>query len=61
MKRHDSFNTISEETELETFKIKHTNYNEVRKIMLGTKNDCWTGDDGMPICYIKPVADQWLI
>ena len=41
----DSFNTISEETELETFKIKHTNYNGVRKIILGIKKDCSTGDD----------------
>ena len=54
----DSFNTISEETELETFKIKHTNYNEVRKIILGIKNDCSTGDDGIPIRYIKPVVDD---
>ena len=52
----DFFNTISEETGLETFKIKHTNYNEVRKIILGIKNDCSTGDDG--ICYIKPVVDD---
>ena len=52
------FNTISEETELETFKIKHTNYNEVRKIILGIKNDCSTGDDGIPIRYIKPVVDD---
>ena len=53
----DSFNTISEETELETFKIKHTNYNEVRKIILGIKN-CSTGDDSISIRYIKPVVDD---
>ena len=52
----DFFNTISEETELETFKIKHINYNEVRKIILGIKNDCSTGDDGIRIRYIKPVV-----
>ena len=52
------FNTISEETELETFKIKHTNYNEVRKIILGIKNDCSTDDDGIPIRYMKPVVDD---
>ena len=33
----DFFNTISEETGLETFKTKHTNYNVVRKIILGIK------------------------
>ena len=54
----DFFNTISEKTEQEAFKIKHTNYNEVRKIILGIKNDCSTGDDGIPICYIKPVVDD---
>ena len=52
------FNITSEKTELETFKIKHTNYNEVRKIILGIKNDCSTGDDGIPIRYIKPVVDD---
>ena len=51
-------NTISEETELETFKIKHTNYNEVRNIILGIKDDCSTGDDGIPIRYIEPVVDH---
>ena len=53
----DFFNTISEKTELKTFKIKHTNCNEVRKIIHGTKNDCSTGDDGIPIRYAKPVVD----
>ena len=52
------FNTISEETELETFNITHTNNNEVRKIILGVKSDCATGDDGIPIRYIKPVVDD---
>ena len=45
----DFFHIISEETELGTFKIKHTNYNEVRKIILGIKSECSTGDDGIPI------------
>ena len=52
------FNTISEVTELETFKIKHTNYNEVRKIILGIKNHCSTGDDSISIRYIKSVVDD---
>ena len=54
----DFLNTISEETGLETFKIKHTNDIEVRKIILEIKNDCSTGDDGIPIRYIKPVVDD---
>ena len=54
----DFFNTISEGIELETFKIKHTKYNEVRKIILGIKNDCSPSDDGIPIRYIKPVVDD---
>ena len=54
----DFFNTISTETELETFKIKHTNYNEVRKIILGIKNDCSTSDEGIPIRYIKLIVDD---
>ena len=54
----DFLNTVSEETELETFKIKHTNYNEVRKIILVIKNDCSTGGDGIPIRNIKPVVDE---
>ena len=53
----DFFNTISEKNELKTFKIKHTNRNEVRKIIHGTKNDCSTGDGGIPIRYAKPVVD----
>ena len=54
----DFLNTISEENELETFKIKHTNYNEVRKIILGIKNDCSTSDEGIPIRYIKLIVDD---
>ena len=46
------------ETELETFRTKHTNYDEVRKIILGIKSDCSTGDDGIPISYIKAVVND---
>ena len=52
----DFFNTISEETELKTFKIKHTHCNDVRKIIHGTKNNCSMGDDGIPIRYTKLVV-----
>ena len=48
----DFLNTISEETGPETFKIKHT------KIILGIKNDCSTGDNDIPIRYIKPMVDD---
>ena len=47
-----------EKKELETSKIKHTNSNEVTKIILGIKNDSSTGEDGIPIRYIKPIADD---
>ena len=53
----DFFKTISEETELESFKIKHINYNGVRKIILKIKNDCSMHDDSIPIHYIKPVVN----
>ena len=39
----NSFKNISDDVTPDTFKIKHTNYNEVRKILLGIKNDCSTG------------------
>ena len=42
----------------DTFKINHTNYDEIRKILLRIKNDCSTGHDGIPIRYLKPVADD---
>ena len=53
-----TFLILSQKTEQETFKIKHTNYNEVRKIILGIKNDCSTDDGGIPIRYMKPVVDD---
>ena len=43
------FQNISDDVIADTFKIKHTNYDEVRKIPLGIKNDCFTGHDGIPI------------
>ena len=33
--------------------IKHTNYDEVRKILFGIKNECSTGHDGIPILYLN--------
>ena len=52
------FQNISGDANPDTFKINQTNYDEVRKILLGTKRDCSTGHDGIPIRYLKPVVDD---
>lgn len=39
------------------FKINHTTYEEINKIINGLKNDCSSGFDDIPIRYIKPVAE----
>ena len=36
------FQNISDDEKVDTFKIKHTNYNEVQKILLKIRNDCST-------------------
>ena len=43
------FQNISDDVNPDIFKIKHTNYDEIRKILLGIKNDCATGHDGIPV------------
>ena len=61
----DFFQNISDDENPDTFKINHTNYNVVRKILFGTKNDCSTGHDDIPIRYLKPVVmtslQHWFI
>ena len=52
------FQNISDDVNADTFKIKHTNYDEVRKILLGIKYHCSTGHDGIPVRYLKPVVDD---
>ena len=37
------FQNISDDVNADTFKIKHTNYDEVRKILLGIKNKLFYG------------------
>ena len=54
----NSFKISQDDVNVDTFKIKHTNYDEVRKILLEIKNDCSTGQDGIPIQYLKPVVDD---
>ena len=49
---------MSDDVNADTFKTKHTNYVEVRKILLGIKNNCSTGHDDIPIRYLKPVLDD---
>ena len=43
------FQSISDDVNSDTFKIKHTNYHEVQKILLGIKDDCSTSHDSIPI------------
>ena len=52
------FQNISGDINADTFKIKHTSYNEVRKILLAIKNGSSTGHDGIPVRYLKPVVDD---
>ena len=52
------FQNILDDVNPDMFKINHTNYDEVRKILPGIKNDCSTGHDDIPIRYSKPVADD---
>ena len=52
------FQNISDYVNTDTFRIKYTNYAEVRKILLGIKNDCSTDHDDIPIPYLKPVVDD---
>ena len=40
------------------FKIQHTNYDQIKKIILGLKNDCSSGYDNIPVRFIKPVPDH---
>ena len=47
---------ISDDVKADTFKMKRTNYDEVRKILLGIKSDCSTGHDGIPLPYLKSVV-----
>ena len=52
------FQNISDDVNSDSFKINDTNYNEVRKILLGIKCDCSTGCDVIPIRYLKLVSDD---
>ena len=39
-------------------KIQHTNYDQIKKIILGLKNGCSSGYDNIPVRFIKPVSDH---
>ena len=39
------------------FRINHTTYEEVDKIIKGLKNDCSSGFDNIPIRFIKPISE----
>ena len=40
------------------FKIQHTNYGQIKKIILGLKIDYSSGYDNIPVRFIKPVSDH---
>ena len=40
------------------FKIQYTNYDQIKKIILGLKNDCSSGYDNIPVRFMKPVSDH---
>ena len=40
------------------FKIQHTNYDQIKKIILELKNDCSSGYDNIPVQFIKSVSDH---
>ena len=48
------FQNISDDVNADRFKIKHTNYIEVRAVPLGTKEQLFYGHDNIPIRYLKP-------
>ena len=48
------FQNISDDVNPDTFEIKHTNYDEVQKLLLGIKNNCSTGNDGIPNTILNP-------
>ena len=43
------------------FKIQHANYDQIKKIILGLKNDCASGYDNIPVRFIKPVSDHLIL
>ena len=40
------------------FNIQHTNYDQIKKIILGLKNDCSGDHDNIPVRLMKPVSDH---
>ena len=51
-------NLLPEQESLDSFVIKHTTFNEVKKIILQLRNDCSSGFDNIPVKFIKPVVDE---
>ena len=52
------FQNISDDVNADAFKIEHTNYDEIREILLAKKNYYFTGHDGIAIRYLKPAVDD---
>ena len=40
------------------FKIHHSNYDQIKKISFGLKNDSSSGYGNIPVRFIKPVSDH---
>ena len=50
-------NNLPDKNYNESFRLNHTNYNEVYKIITNLKNDCSSGHDKIPVQYLKSVTE----
>ena len=51
------FDELKKCSNTDAFGIQHMTFSEVKKTLLNLKNDCSSGFDGIPVRYIKPLAD----
>ena len=51
-------NNLPDENYYQSFRLNHTNYNEVYKIITNLKNDCFSSHDNILVLqYLKSVAE----
>ena len=50
-------NNLPDKNYDESFRLNHTNYNEVYEIITNLKNDCSSGQDKILVPYLKSVAE----
>ena len=50
-------NDLPDEKYDQSFRLNHTNYNEVYKIITNLGNDCSSGQNNIPVRYLKSVAE----